>query len=179
MKHRMGNTCGGTLRGGAVPGKKENRKTALDAGGLNEDAEELQASLSELVRVYQFRDRTSICYYDISVTQCYALSCVIRHGPMTLNRLASELYLDKSTASRVVGALVRKGYVSRQADRDDGRALSLEASGKGRALEQKIQRDLVQEMKGLIADYPPETRKATARLISRLALAASERFGGG
>jgi MarR family 2-MHQ and catechol resistance regulon transcriptional repressor len=159
-----------------VNGKKSSAKKTTS---LEEDTVDIQAALSELVRVYQFRDRTSICYYDISVTQCYALGCIIKHGPMTLNKLASELYLDKSTASRVVAALVRKGYASRSADRDDARALSLEATGKGRELESKIQRDLLQEMKNLISDFSPETRKATARLISRFVGAASQRFGGG
>jgi DNA-binding MarR family transcriptional regulator len=31
---------------------------------------------------------------------------VAARGPLNLNRLAAELYLDKSTASRVVDALV-------------------------------------------------------------------------
>jgi DNA-binding MarR family transcriptional regulator len=145
--------------------------------GLDGDARELHKAVSELVRVYQFRDRTSICYYDISVTQCYALSAIIRHGPMTLNELAALLYLDKSTASRVVGSLVKKGYVSRSEDPEDARALRLKATKKGHDLDSRIASDLVEEMKKLISDYDRDTRRATARLIARLAGAASERFG--
>ena len=144
---------------------------------MEADTRDLQAAVSELVRVYQFRDRTSICYYDISVTQCYALTSINKHGPMTLNDLAAELYLDKSTASRVVGSLVRKGYVGRSADPEDGRALRLKATRKGAELESKIYRDLLQEMKILISDYDPKTRRATATLIARLARAAAKRFG--
>src|SRR5262245_14728391 len=80
---------------------------------LHADAESLHAALSELVRVYQFRDRDRICCHDVSVTQCYALEALLRRGPSSLNELASELYLDKSTASRVVATLRRKGYVTR------------------------------------------------------------------
>src|SRR4026208_275729 len=58
-------------------------------------------ALAALVRVYQFRDRDRICCHDVSVTQCYALEALIRRGELTLNELARELYLDKSTASRV------------------------------------------------------------------------------
>jgi MarR family 2-MHQ and catechol resistance regulon transcriptional repressor len=161
-----------------VPPRQTKSGIQKKDSGLEADARELQAAVSDLVRIYQFRDRTSICYYDISVTQCYALVLIVKHGPMTLNKLASELYLDKSTASRVVGALVKKGYASRSTDREDARALSLESTRKGRELESKIQRDLIEEMKRLIADFGPNTRQATARLIARLARAASEKFGG-
>jgi len=158
--------------------KQGKRDAPVKDSGLYKDARDLNRAVSELVRVYQFRDRKSIFYYDVSVTQCYALSSIITHGPMTLNRLASELYLDKSTASRVVGSLVRKGYVRRSADPRDARALRLEVTGKGTGLHSKIARDLVEEMKNLVADYDVDTRRATARLISRLVQRASERFGG-
>lgn len=160
-----------------MPAQRQKSEIRRDDPGLAEDAQALNKAVSELVRVYQFRDRTSICYYDISVTQCYALSAVIRHGPMTLNELAAELFLDKSTASRVVRSLARKGYVSRTADPEDARALRLVATRKGRGLEARIVRDLIEEMKALVSDYDPETRRATAELISRLARAASLRFG--
>jgi DNA-binding MarR family transcriptional regulator len=130
------------------------------------------------VRVYQFRDRKRICYYDVSVTQCYALSAIIKHRSMTLNRLAQEMYLDKSTASRVVGSLERKGYVRRSVDPKDARALSLEATKKGLKLHSQIEQDLVTEMKKLAAGIDPHIRQATAGLIARLAKAATDRFSG-
>src|SRR5688572_9374684 len=99
---------------------------------LERDAAALQAAVSELVRVYQFRDRDRICCHDISVTQCYALETLAEHGPMRLSALAERLFLDKSTTSRVVGTLVKKGYVAQHADATDGRATALEATVRGR-----------------------------------------------
>ena len=49
---------------------------------LQRTAEELQAAIADLVRVYQFRDRDRICCYDISVTQCYALETLVNAGPL-------------------------------------------------------------------------------------------------
>ena len=80
---------------------------------LERDVHLFYDALSDLIRVYQFRDRDRICCYDVSVSQCYGLEALVRRGPMTLNDLAAHLYLDKSTASRVVDALERKGYVAR------------------------------------------------------------------
>src|SRR5262245_28985568 len=93
--------------------------------GLDADADAPHSALNELVRVYQFRDRDRICCHDVSVTQCYAIEALIRRGPSGLNDLAAELYLEKSTASRVVATLERKGYVTRSAHPEDGRAIVL------------------------------------------------------
>jgi DNA-binding MarR family transcriptional regulator len=146
---------------------------------LQADAEALHAALSELVRVYQFRDRDRICCHDISVTQCYALEALLRRGPSGLKELAAELFLDKSTASRVVAALERKGYVSRSTHPGDGRAVVLEVTATGRRLYNRIRADLVAEARGLVEDFEPEVRDAAARLILRLARAAAARAGAG
>lgn len=155
------------------------RKTS-DAGpdltDLERDAIVMQESLAELVRVYQFRDRQRICFYDVSVTQCYAISFLVAVGPTTLSKLAGALYLDKSTASRTVDSLVRLGYVRKTTDFEDARALSLEVTTKGRKLHRRIEQDLIDQMKQLLADFEPNVRKESARLLARLARTAKARF---
>ncbi len=155
----------------------ETRKPSRSAGSLRSEAESLYDALSELVRVYQFRDRDRICCHDVSVTQCYAIEALVRRGPSGLNDLAAELFLDKSTASRVVATLERKGYVSRAAHPDDGRAVVLTVTGAGRRLHDRIRRDLVAEQESLLEDFEPEVRKAAPRLLLRLARAAANRAG--
>ena len=78
-----------------------------DRFDLDQDAKALHAAVSDLVRVYQFRDRDKICCYDISITQCYALESLVRQGQMQMNELAAVLNLDKRTTSRVIDALER------------------------------------------------------------------------
>ena len=126
--------------------RAEKRNTVSD---LNKDAVAMQEALSELVRVYQFRDRQRICYYDVSVTQCYAISMMVGVSPMTLNKLAAELYLNKSTTSRMIDSLELKGYVRKTVDSTDARALSLEVTAKGRKLHERIERDLVEQMEAV------------------------------
>jgi len=142
---------------------------------LARDAEELYDALEDLLRVYQFRDRDRICCFDVSVSQCYALEALVRRGGMTLNALAAYLYLDKSTASRVVDALERKGYVARSAHPEDRRAVLLEATAAGRTLEGTIRESILAEERQLLADFDPEVRQAMTRLIARLARAAAGR----
>ncbi len=146
---------------------------------LQTHAEALHAALAELVRVYRFRDRDRICCHDVSVTQCRAIEALVQRGPSTLNELAAELLLEKSTASRVVAVLERKGYVARAAHPEDGRAVVLKATGAGRRLHERIHRDLVEEEKSLLRDVEPRVREAAANLILRLARAAARHAGVG
>ena len=145
---------------------------------LERDAAALHEALSELVRVYQFRDRDRICCHDISVTQCYALEALLRRGPSGLNELAAELYLDKSTASRVVAALERKRYVSRAAHPEDGRAIVLTVTPAGRRLHDADPGGPDRRGAGSFSrTSSPRSGKARRVLILRLARAAAARSG--
>jgi DNA-binding MarR family transcriptional regulator len=146
---------------------------------LRRSAEGLQAAISDLVRVYQFHDRDRICCHDISVTQCHALEMIVRHGPMRMNDLAERLLLDKSTTSRVVQSLVRKGHVEQRRDAKDGRATALAATRAGRSLCARITDDLVDEQHALLSDLDPEVRDGVVDVIRRLARAAEMRFRSG
>jgi MarR family 2-MHQ and catechol resistance regulon transcriptional repressor len=148
---------------------------------LARETEELYGALEDLLRIYQFRDRDRICCFDVSVTQCYALEGLVRRGCMTLNDLAAYLYLDKSTASRVIDALERKGYVERSPDPRDRRAVRLEATPAGRELEGRIRESILAEERQLLADFTPEVRQAMTLLLRRLGRAAGANVeaGGG
>jgi DNA-binding MarR family transcriptional regulator len=143
---------------------------------LDRDAEALQGAVAELVRVYQFRDRDRICCHDVSVTQCYALETLVEQGPLRSGALAERLFLDKSTTSRVVATLVRKGYVEQHADASDGRATTLSATRRGRALCARINADLVAQQRSLLEDLGPAVRAAVVDVVRRLARAADARF---
>lgn len=146
---------------------------------VQRDAEALQAAIADLVRIYQFRDRDHICCHDVSVTQCYALETLVEHGPMRLSALAERLFLDKSTTSRVVNTLVRKGYVEQRADATDGRAMLITATRRGQRLCARIASDLVEQQKQLLGDLAPEIRAGVVQVIQRLARAADARFRSG
>jgi MarR family 2-MHQ and catechol resistance regulon transcriptional repressor len=152
----------------------ENTGAALDR-----DARALHAAVADLVRVYQFRDRDRICCHDVSVTQCYALETLVDVGDMRLGALAERLFLDKSTTSRVVSALVRKGYVEQRPDAADQRATTLRATRKGQRLCERITGDLVAQQRQLLDDLDPEVRAAVVQVLRRLATAADARFRSG
>ncbi len=145
------------------------RKASLERHAVN-----LNAALAELIRAAQVRDRDCICCHDISVTQCNALEA-LQDAPMTLGQLTGELLLDKSTTSRVVDALVRKGYVERTAHPDDRRALQIWSTSKGIKLYQLIERSLQEQSMSLLAEFSPEARDAAIEIISQVASVAIQR----
>jgi DNA-binding MarR family transcriptional regulator len=157
-----------------APRTRQSTTAALDR-----DATALQQAVADLVRVYQFRDRDRICCHDVSVTQCYALETLVDLGPMRLSALANRLFLDKSTTSRVVNTLVRKGYLEQRPDATDGRAMLINATRQGQRLCARITADLVEQQKQLLGDLAPEVRAAVVHVIQRLAHAADARFRSG
>ena len=142
---------------------------------LERDAAALYEALSDLIRVYQFRDRDRICCHDLSITQCYALEVLSKRSGATLNDVAANLFLDKSTASRVVSALERKGYVARGTHPEDRRAIRLEVTPAGRDIYALIHRNIVDQEKRLLSEFEPETRVSLTALLRRLAQSAAAR----
>lgn len=142
---------------------------------LESDARALHRTLEDLIRLIQFRDRDRICCHDISVSQCYALETLVTAGPLRLNDLAGRLYLDKSTASRVVDGLVAKDYVKRTRHPEDGRAILLAATPEGRTVFERIEADLLSEVQAVLVELDPEVRRATVRLLGQLVRAAEGR----
>ena len=133
------------------------------------DGRELGSALADLVRVVQFRDRDRACCFDVSVSQCYALKSVVGAGGLTVNELAGELYLDKSTASRLAGGLEDKGYLARERSDGDGRVVNLVPTEAGTALCRAIEAGEAHEYAALLADFDPAVRAELNRLVRRLA----------
>lgn len=146
-------------------------RTRLTTG----DAEALYEAVNQLIRVHQFRDRDRICCYDVSVAQCYALETLVKQGPLRLQALAQVMFLDKSTASRIVDSLERKGYITRMEDAADRRAVQLEPTVAGRKLYQTIRADLVAEEFAMIEHMKPEVLEASLDLLRQLTRAAQAR----
>ena len=148
---------------------------AADESAPEHDAAELYAVMTELLRVYQFRDRDRVGYHGLTITQCYVLEILISRGPLTLNELAAALYLDKSTLSRVVVGLEKKRALQRASNPADGRSILLAVTAAGRRRYARVEADIIAENVGVLASFTPATRRQLVVLIDKLAKAAQER----
>ena len=144
-----------------------------DQEDLERDAAALQRVLTDLLRVYQFRDRDAVCCYDVSMGQSHGLERLANRGPMTLNEFAASLFLEKSSASRLADGLERKGYIRRKPGLEDARYIRLELTRRGRTLQDQIERDLLEERAQVLAGLTSEERKLVIESIARLSGAAS------
>ena len=149
--------------------------TTLTTPGTVRRATELTEALSDFIRVIQFRDRDRACCHGLSVTQCYALKAVCDGAALGVNDLAARLYLDKSTASRIVDGLVEAGMIRKERDPDDGRARILMPTPEGLSTHRVIQRELVQEHAELLDGLDEDGQKAVLRTIRKLASGFGEK----
>ena len=150
----------------------KNTNTVQGSSPLTRDARELHRAVSHLIRVYQSMSREQSCCYDLSVSQCWALEAITDHGPFTMNQLAARLLLDTSTASRVVDALERKGYVDRRRDPEEGRTLQLAPTRAGQKLRERIETDVLTREAGILEGLDPEVRHSVVQVIDELARVA-------
>jgi DNA-binding MarR family transcriptional regulator len=153
----------------------QNATQTTDRPTLIREAARLQESLSELIRVLQFRDRDRACCYDLSVSQCHALQALIQRGPMTVTQLGDHMYLEKSTASRLAKSLLDKELVRKRAPASDGRVVILQVTEAGHRLARKIMKDLAEEYRDLLRDFEPEVTEALPKLLDRLTRTISGR----
>lgn len=136
---------------------------------LERDALALQRAMTDLVRVYQFRDRDAICGHGVTPAQSHALERLAVKGPMTLNEFAASLYLEKSSASRLVSGLEVKGLVSRRTHADDGRCVQIEVTRRGRSRLTAIERALLRERRQVLDGLAPHERAVVVAAVTRLA----------
>jgi DNA-binding MarR family transcriptional regulator len=97
-------------------------------------------------------------------------------APVRLSDLAQELGVDSSTVSRQVQALEQKGLVEREPDPDDGRAILLRLTRKGRAVRSKMQAAWQETIAGVLINWKPDHISTFAARLDRFAsdLAAFE-----
>lgn len=122
----------------------------------------------ELVRKYQFRDRNAICCHGVSVSQCYLLEELSRHGKASPSELAEVLCITGSTVTRLVDQLVDKGHVERIEDPDDRRVRRVALTASGRQLFQRLWGEVLASEKAILEYFPPENREMLVRFLSLL-----------
>jgi MarR family transcriptional regulator, 2-MHQ and catechol-resistance regulon repressor len=137
----------------------------------------LHSSLRTLVRLQEYRDRVRAAGYGVSPAGADALDVVARLGDVSLNRLASELFVDKSTASRVVALLEVRGLLERESDPRDGRGIRLRLTTAGRELQQDQEADAMWEVQAVWRALGPEHQESAEALLTEWTRIAADHAG--
>ena len=92
----------------------------------------LQERVVAFIRAFGLhRPDETPCGKPISVSEAHALMELSRDAVVSQSELAARLGLEKSTVSRLVSQLAARGWVMRERDPGDGRALRLTLSEAG------------------------------------------------
>jgi DNA-binding MarR family transcriptional regulator len=149
----------------------------MQVNAKNQSALEFASALEELVAFYQTRDRSVVCYYDISVSECHALAAIERFGPAPLKKIVSSLRLDKSTTSRIVSSLLKKGYVQCHRDEEDARRIRISVTNSGRGLHNRVRLDLHKEYIRILRKYPSSFARQIPGFLREVTREAKLRHG--
>jgi DNA-binding MarR family transcriptional regulator len=144
----------------------------MTQAGLEAGAERLHRLTKELIRRYQFRDWNQICCYGISISQSHILDVLAEEGDLTMQQLAKRMYKSVSTMTRVVGQLVRRGYVKRRQNPEDRRVVHVSITPQGKAIVAAISRDLIQTQKAILQSIPADQWAGAFKVLEALAAGA-------
>ncbi len=148
----------------AMNNERQRIPSSIDAA-----AERLHGLTRDLIQRYQFRDWNQICCYGISISQCYILDALAEDGDLTMQQLAKRMFKSISTMTRVVGQLVRRGYVRRQQDPEDRRVVHISITPQGKAIVAAINRDLVETQKSILQAIPADQWAGAFKVLEALA----------
>ena len=82
------------------------------------------------------------CCEGVTLSQCHTLLELQLHKrSISLNELSERLYLDKSTVSRTIDSLVRKGTVNRDVPEENRRMITISLTDKGKDICKRINRE--------------------------------------
>ena len=80
----------------------------------------------------------SIAGYDVTLPMYRVMAALWQQGDQRLGDLAAMTSLEISTASRLIGAMKRKGLVSRRRLEDNARTVAINLTAKGEALVEEL-----------------------------------------
>jgi DNA-binding MarR family transcriptional regulator len=136
---------------------------------LQRDAAALYEAATGFIRIYQFRNRDQALKSGLTVVQAYTLDLLLSSHGASLTGLARGLRLDKSTTSRVIAGMTRRGLVEWSRSEHDRRAKQIVASPEGRRRYERHRRAIVRDNARLLASYTPAARHAAIAVLRQLA----------
>lgn len=104
----------------------------------------------------------------LTAARLSALSTLVRQGPLSVGELAAAERVTAPTMSRLVTALERESYVSREPDAADGRRIQVVATEAGVRALVEARRRRVERLASLLDVLPAERRAAVLDATSIL-----------
>jgi len=146
--------------------------TTMSLENISSDRKTLAliAQLSQAVRCCQ---QDSAFCENVSFSQFYILDSIAQKKTLPLSDLHSILSVDKSTTTRLVHPLVKRGLVTRKKNSDDSRAVELSITPDGEETLERVwncfSEFLAKVQNGIPAEKRQEVFKAVRLFLQAMA----------
>ena len=142
--------------------------------GCEVNTKELLESVVAFVRSFGLhRPDQTFCGQLVAVAEAHALMDLAAFGPVRQGELAARLQLEKSTVSRLVRQMEGRGWIQRNSDRHDGRAVLIRLTRQGRGTANKLARARQEKFARILAAISENKRSMVVEAISILEKACS------
>lgn len=131
--------------------------TTMCAQGHNNHREMLTLLL-DLSRAMRCCRQGAAFLENVTFSQFYILDLVGERGKLGLAKLHGLLSVDKSTTTRLVGPLVKKGLIRRERSDRDSRAINLRLTKEGQSVRRETWACLSTFVEGIQMRIPEEKR---------------------
>jgi DNA-binding MarR family transcriptional regulator len=111
----------------------------------------------------------------LTPTKLRALDLVAEGDGLRVGDLAARLYVDETTATRLVDRLEQMGVAARVAVESDGRGTEVVLTGKGERLMAAVSASRQDFFRDVLAALEPEERSELVRLLGKAIAAVRER----
>ena len=133
------------------------------------DTRQLQELFSEFLQALGLHRPDQVpTGFDLSLSEMFALLALSAEAPMSQQALAEQLHLEKSTVSRLIQHLERRGWVRRVRDLHDTRMFRLQLSETGHEQASRLAKSLTERHQRLLAALKPDEQEALAYGLSAL-----------
>jgi DNA-binding MarR family transcriptional regulator len=146
-----------------------NKTTVPAKSPRHSPASEFQATMVALIRTLGLHqpDRTP-CGQPVSVAEAHALLELGREPGLSQNGLAARLRLEKSSVSRIVTALEKRGWVARKRKPQDTRIVQVHLTDDGRDAAATLAASRQAKFECIFAAIPMEERDVVLTSLETL-----------
>ena len=106
--------------------------------------------------------------FDIPQTQLFALMALQDMGECRLGELSQKLNVSAPTASGIVDRMVKSGYVIRDHDTEDRRAVKICLSSKGKKYAKHFRETITKRWSEVLGRLPEKDREGFLRIILKI-----------
>lgn len=114
-------------------------------------------------------DRALVSCCGLTVAQSNAILALKELGSATMNEFAAEMRLHGTTMTRMVDALIQRGWVVRLPDAEDRRIVRVAVSTAGQEMAERLAESRREMLTSALAEIPPGEQEAVLKALERVA----------